>query len=245
MNPFNSQQLFWVVVPDLGSVAEQVAVHFQSQGFQVQIHPLSAQSVYVYLFRVNHAQPYNPQPRPDLMIYIETRQNHTAVQAGAAGSVGTKVWKALSNPGLDRTAMEVTGRCLYRVAGQPYPEAPPMGAPIPGHLPPPPVAPPMPYAAPVPAPLPSPVSGPPTTYVPLPPSVSAPPSQYGPHEEPKTPVTGVPVSGAPVSGPPVSGPPSPPPGATRLQRFCTRCGSEIIGEAKFCGQCGTAAPPHK
>ncbi|MEV0645110.1 zinc ribbon domain-containing protein [Phytomonospora sp. NPDC050363] len=198
MDPFNSQQLFWVTVPDLAPVVEQVAVHFQTSGFHVQTHPVSATAVYVYLIRPTN-QAFQ-QPKPELMIYIEGRGNHTVVQAGAAsGNVGLKVWKALSNPGLTRGAMDVTGRALYRVAGQPFPEAP--------------------APAPVQPPAPS----------PIPPSV----------------MPGSPVSGPPVSAPPapVSGPPATPP--SRLVRYCTRCGSEILGEAKFCGQCGAAAPPHK
>ncbi|GIG71258.1 zinc ribbon domain-containing protein [Phytomonospora endophytica] len=199
MDPFNQQQLFWVTVPDLGPVIEQVAVHFQTAGFHVQTHPVSPSAVFLYLIRPT-TQAYQ-QPRPELMIHIENRGNHTSVQAGApSGNVGLKVWKALSNPGLTRSAIDVTGRSLYRAAGQPYPEAP-APAPLSGQMPPPPM--PVPPGSPV-----APVSAPPTP-------VSAPPA------------------------PPPSNPPS------RLVRYCTRCGSEILGEAKFCGQCGAAAPPHK
>lgn len=202
MDPFNQQQLFWVTVPDLGPVVEQVVVHFQTAGFHVQTHPVSPAAVFLYLIRPT-TQAYQ-QPRPELMIHIENRGNHTAVQAGSAsGNVGLKVWKALSNPGLTRSAIDVTGRSLYRVAGQPFPEAP----------------------------APAPLAG---GQMPPPPPVNPP---TGP-----IPVSGAP-SPAPVSGPPVSGPPANPP--SRLVRYCTRCGSEILGEAKFCGQCGAAAPPHK
>lgn len=206
MDPFNQQQQFWVTVPDLAPVVEQVAVHFQTAGFHVQTHPVSPTAVYLYLIRPT-TQAYQ-QPRPELMIHIENRGNHTSVQAGAAsGNVGLKVWKALNNPGLTRSAIDVTGRSLYRVAGQPYPEVP----------------------------APAPLAG-----VPLPPPPG--PVPPGPMPIPPGPV---PVSGPPVSAPPapVSGPPATPP--SRLVRYCTRCGSEILGEAKFCGQCGAAAPPHK